>query len=82
MVIHCETQWIMSKYSNNNIRKRLARIERKCERILTLLSKHAEDDELDRAIGMMHRQARRMRAQAMKEAQRFRETFTSRKPRR
>ena len=83
MVIHCKTRWIMSKYSNNNnIRKRLARIERKCERILTLLSKHAEDDELDRAIGMMHRQARRMRAQAMKEARDYREKLSSRGARR
>lgn len=68
----------MSKYSNNNIRKRLARIERKCERILTLLSEPAEENELDRAIGMMHRQARRMRAQAMKEARDYREKLSSR----
>lgn len=68
----------MSKYSNNNIRKRLARIERKCERILTLLIEPAEENELDRAIGMMHRQARMMRAQAMKEARDYREKLSSR----
>lgn len=63
-------------------RKRLARIERKCDIILALLRPRAEEKELDRTIGLMHIQARRMKAQAMKEAQRFRETFTSRKPRR
>ena len=63
-------------------RKRLARIERKCDTILALLRQRAEEKELDRTISLMHLQARRMKAQAIKEAQRFRETFPSRKPRR
>lgn len=63
-------------------RKRLARIERKCDKILALLRPRAEEKELDRTISLMHIQARRMKAEAMKEAQRFRETFLSRKPRR
>lgn len=65
-----------------NSRKRLARIERKCDTILALLRTGAEEKELDRTISLMHIQARRMKAQAKKEAQRFRETFPSRKPRR
>lgn len=63
-------------------RKRLARIERKCDTILALLRPRTEEKELDRTISLMHIQARRMKAEAMKEAQRFRETFPSRKPRR
>lgn len=63
-------------------KKRLARIEHKCDAILSLLKNRAEDKDLDRAISLMHLQARRMKAQAIKEAQRFRDTFTSRKPRR
>lgn len=63
-------------------KKRLARIERKCDTILSQLRHRAEDKELDRTISLMHLQARRMKAYAIKEAQRFRETFPSRKPRR
>lgn len=63
-------------------RKRLARIERKCDTILALLRPHLEEKELDRTISLMHIQARRMKTLAIKEAQRFRETFPSRKPRR
>lgn len=63
-------------------RKRLARIEHKCDIILALLRPRAEEKELDRTISLMHLQARCMKVQAMKEAQLFRETFSSRKPRR
>lgn len=63
-------------------RKRLARIERKCDTILALLRPRSEEKELDRTISLMHIQARRMKTLAIKEAQRFRETFPSRKPRR
>lgn len=63
-------------------RKRLARIERKCDTILALLRPRAQEKDLDRTISLMHIQARRMKTQAIKEAQRFRETFSSRKPRR
>lgn len=62
--------------------KRLARIERKCDAILAMLHPHVEEKELDRTISLMHIQAQRMKTQAMKEAQRFRETFPSRKSRR
>lgn len=74
----------MSKNSTSfpNNRKRLARIERKCDTILALLRPRAEEKELDRTISLMHFQARRLKDQAIKEAQRFRETFSSRKPRR
>lgn len=64
------------------IRRRLARIERKCDTILSLLRSRKDATELDRAISLMHMQARLMKTQAMKEAQRFRDTFSSRKPRR
>ncbi len=43
-------------------RKRLARIERKCDTILALLRPRAEEKELDRTISLMHLQARRMKA--------------------
>lgn len=69
-----------TSYPNN--RKRLARIERKCDTILALLRPRAEEKELDRTISLMHFQARRLKDQAIKEAQRFRETLSSRKPRR
>lgn len=69
-----------TSYPNN--RKRLVRIERKCDTILALLRPRAEEKELDRTISLMHFQARRLKDQAIKEAQRFRETLSSRKPRR
>ena len=69
-----------TSYPNN--RKRLVRIERKCDTILALLRPRAEEKELDRTISLMHFQARRLKDQAIKEAQRFRETVSSRKPRR
>lgn len=74
----------MKRYSpqSQHFKRRLARIESKCDMILSMLGTRAEEKELDRTISFMHLQARRMKAQAMKEAQRFRETFTSRKPRR
>ena len=53
-----------------------------CPAYIALLRPRAEEKELDRTISLMHLQARRMKAQAIKEAQRFRETFPSRKPRR
>lgn len=68
-----------TSYPNN--RKRLARIERKCDTIIALLRPHVQEKELDRTISLMHFQARRLKDQAIKEAQRFRETFSSRKPR-
>lgn len=69
-----------TSYPNN--RKRLVRIEHKCDTILALLRPRAEEKELDRTISLMHFQARRLKDQAIKEAQRFRETLSSRKPRR
>lgn len=63
-------------------RRFLARIERKCDAILALLRPRTEDRDIDRAIDIMHEQARRMKAMAIKEAQRYREQFSPNKQRR
>lgn len=60
-------------------RKRLARVERKCDAILSLLDAREEDKEIDRTISLLHIQARRMKEQALREARRFRESLSSRK---
>lgn len=67
---------------NPHVRKRLARIERKCDIILSLLRPRSEEKELDSAIEAMHLQARRMKDLAAIEARSFREAFHVRKPRR
>lgn len=46
-------------------RKRLARVERKCDAILSLLDAREEDKEIDRTISLLHIQARRMKDQAL-----------------
>lgn len=60
-------------------RKRLARVERKCDAILSLLDAREEDKEIDRTISLLHIQARRMKEQALGEARRIRESLSSRK---
>lgn len=60
-------------------RKRLARVERKCDAILSLLEARKEDKEIDRTIRLLHIQARRMKEQALREARRIRESLSSRK---
>lgn len=60
-------------------RKRLARVERKCDAILSLLDAREEDKEIDRTISLLHIQARRMKEQALREARRIRESLSSRK---
>lgn len=67
----------MSKKNTNypNIWRRIARIESKCDRIISLLTRNGRESELDRTIGLMHRQARRLKEQAAMEARRIRETL-------
>ena len=60
-------------------RKRLARVERKCDAILSLLDAREEDKEIDRTISLLHIQALRMKEQALREARRIRESLSSRK---
>ena len=60
-------------------RKRLTRVERKCDAILSLLDAREEDKEIDRTISLLHIQARRMKEQALREARRIRESLSSRK---
>lgn len=66
-------------YSVN--RRALARIERKCDVILAILRPRTEGRNIDRAIDIMHEQARRMKAMAIRETRRYREQFSPNKQR-
>ena len=70
------------KYQLSRRDSRLARIERKCDAILSILSRKAIDDELDCVIEKMHRQARLMEQQAREEAIAVRNMYSSAKVRR
>lgn len=61
---------------------RLDRIERKCDRILSELAylrrhQYSRHDDIDTAIDRMHRNARRMREQSIRDAQILRRVFHS-----
>lgn len=61
---------------------RLDRIERKCDRILSELASirrriSPRHDDIDTAIDRMHRNARRMREQSIRDAQILRRVFHS-----
>ncbi len=70
------------KYNKSRKQSRLDRIERKCDRILSQLAaiRHQlsyRSDDIDVAIERMHRNARRMRNEACREASVLRRMFHS-----
>jgi len=66
-------------YNPDPYKRRLARIERKCDLIISLLARNSEDKELDRTINLMHHRARLLKDLAIKEAQALRTYSFSRK---
>lgn len=70
------------RFNNGRKQKRLDRIERKCDRILSELAviRHQlsyRDSDIDGAIERMHRNARRMRIEAQKDARLLHKMFHS-----
>ncbi|ROT10443.1 hypothetical protein ED388_04800 [Muribaculaceae bacterium Isolate-007 (NCI)] len=70
------------KYNNGRRQTRLDRIERKCDRIISELAVIRQQltyrtDDIDGAIERMHRNARRMRAEAHRNARFLHKVFHS-----